>query len=122
MDSPKVSTSGKRASDALTTYDLAIVGGGILGLATAREFVLRHPGARVVLLEKEDRLALHQTGRNSGVIHSGIYYAPGSAKARSGRYEPQEFLMRTRTIEASSASAAASASGRVSNTPALSVP
>ena len=82
MDSPKVSTSGKRASDALTTYDLAIVGGGILGLATAREFVLRHPGARVVLLEKEDRLALHQTGRNSGVIHSGIYYAPGSAKAR----------------------------------------
>jgi len=66
----------------LTAYDLAIVGGGILGLATAREFVRRDPSARVVVLEKEDQLALHQTGRNSGVIHSGIYYTPGSAKAR----------------------------------------
>jgi L-2-hydroxyglutarate oxidase LhgO len=66
----------------LTTFDLAIVGGGILGLATGREFLRRDPSARVVVLEKEDRLSLHQTGRNSGVIHSGIYYAPGSAKAR----------------------------------------
>jgi L-2-hydroxyglutarate oxidase LhgO len=66
----------------LTTYDLAIVGGGILGLATGREFLNRHPRARVVMLEKENGLALHQSGRNSGVIHSGIYYAPGSAKAR----------------------------------------
>jgi L-2-hydroxyglutarate oxidase LhgO len=66
----------------LTAFDLAIVGGGILGLATGREFLRRDPSARVVVLEKEDRLSLHQTGRNSGVIHSGIYYAPGSAKAR----------------------------------------
>jgi len=66
----------------LTTYDLAIVGGGILGLAAGREFLRRNPSARVVVFEKEDGLALHQSGRNSGVIHSGIYYAPGSAKAR----------------------------------------
>jgi L-2-hydroxyglutarate oxidase LhgO len=66
----------------VTTYDLAIIGGGILGLATGREFLRRHPSARVVVLEKEDQIALHQTGRNSGVIHSGIYYTPGSAKAR----------------------------------------
>jgi L-2-hydroxyglutarate oxidase LhgO len=66
----------------LTTYDVAIVGGGILGLATARELLRREPTARVVILEKERELALHQTGRNSGVIHSGIYYKPGSAKAR----------------------------------------
>ena len=65
-----------------TTFDLAVVGGGILGLATAREALRRDPAARVVVLEKEDRLALHQTGRNSGVVHSGVYYAPGSAKAR----------------------------------------
>jgi (S)-2-hydroxyglutarate dehydrogenase len=64
------------------TYDLAIIGGGILGLATARESLRREPSARVVLIDKEDRLAQHQTGRNSGVIHSGIYYTPGSAKAR----------------------------------------
>jgi len=66
----------------VTRFDLAVVGGGILGLATAREFLRRQPSARVVVLEKEDRIAAHQTGRNSGVIHSGIYYAPGSAKAR----------------------------------------
>jgi L-2-hydroxyglutarate oxidase LhgO len=66
----------------LTTYDVAIIGGGILGLATARELLRREPAARVVILEKESELALHQTGRNSGVIHSGIYYKPGSAKAR----------------------------------------
>ena len=66
----------------MKTYDLAVIGGGILGLATGREFLRRNPAARVVVLEKEDQLALHQTGRNSGVIHSGIYYTPGSAKAR----------------------------------------
>jgi len=64
------------------TYDVAIIGGGILGLATAREVLKREPAARVVVLEAEERLALHQTARNSGVIHSGVYYAPGSAKAR----------------------------------------
>ena len=66
----------------MTLFDLVVVGGGILGLATAREFLQRQPSARVVVLEKEDRIASHQTGRNSGVIHSGIYYTPGSAKAR----------------------------------------
>ncbi len=62
--------------------DIAVVGGGIVGLATALALLDRHPGARVVVLEKEDRVAAHQSGRNSGVIHSGIYYPPGSRKAR----------------------------------------
>lgn len=60
---------------------MGVVGGGILGVAIARELVLRRPGTRVVLLEKEDRLAAHQTGHNSGVVHAGIYYKPGSLKA-----------------------------------------
>ncbi len=64
------------------TYDVAIVGGGIVGLATARALRERAPHARLVILEKEPKLASHQTGHNSGVIHSGIYYRPGSAKAR----------------------------------------
>lgn len=66
-------------------YDFAIVGGGIVGLATARELLLRHPGAKLLLLEKESAWAAHQSGRNSGVIHSGIYYKPGSLKAKLGR-------------------------------------
>ncbi|MGK2857820.1 MAG: L-2-hydroxyglutarate oxidase [Thermoanaerobaculia bacterium] len=66
-------------------YDFAIVGGGIVGLATARELLLRHPGKRLLLLEKEATWAAHQSGRNSGVIHSGIYYKPGSLKAKLGR-------------------------------------
>ncbi len=72
----------------MTRFDVAVIGAGILGLATARELVLRDPARRVVVLEKEDGPAAHQTGHNSGVIHSGLYYAPGSAKARlcvSGR-------------------------------------
>jgi L-2-hydroxyglutarate oxidase len=60
----------------------AVVGGGILGLATARELQRRHPRERVVVLEREPALARHQTGSNSGVAHAGIYYAPGSLKAR----------------------------------------
>ena len=64
------------------TYDLAIVGGGIVGLATARALRERAPDARLVILEKEPRVAGHQTGHNSGVIHSGIYYKPGSYKAK----------------------------------------
>ena len=60
---------------------VGVVGGGILGVAIARELVRRRPGTRVVLLEKEDRLAAHQTGHNSGVVHAGIYYRPGSLKA-----------------------------------------
>nr|WP_255638984.1 L-2-hydroxyglutarate oxidase [Deinococcus betulae] len=63
-------------------YDYAVVGGGIVGLATARALGRQHPGASIVLLEKEDGPAQHQTGRNSGVIHSGIYYTPGSLKAQ----------------------------------------
>lgn len=64
------------------TYDLAIIGAGILGLGTAREVLLRHPDLRLVVLEKEPEIGVHQTGHNSGVIHSGIYYAPGSLKAK----------------------------------------
>ena len=66
----------------MRTFDLAVVGGGILGIASAREALSRHPGWSVALLEKEDGLARHQTGHNSGVIHTGLYYAPGSLKAR----------------------------------------
>lgn len=60
---------------------IGVVGGGIVGLAVAREVGRRRPGTRVVVFEKEDRLGVHQTGHNSGVAHAGIYYAPGSLKA-----------------------------------------
>ncbi|HEU4354807.1 MAG TPA: FAD-dependent oxidoreductase, partial [Actinomycetota bacterium] len=63
-------------------YDVAIVGGGIVGLATAYRLLERRPGLRLTVVEKERDLALHQSGRNSGVIHAGLYYAPGSRKAR----------------------------------------
>jgi (S)-2-hydroxyglutarate dehydrogenase len=62
--------------------DVVVVGAGILGLATAVELARRLPGRRVVVLEKESEIALHQTGRNSCVVHSGVYYPPGSLKAR----------------------------------------
>ncbi|HEY2920901.1 MAG TPA: L-2-hydroxyglutarate oxidase [Candidatus Binatia bacterium] len=62
-------------------YDLAIIGGGILGLATALKIAAAHPKVRLLILEKEAQLARHQTGNNSGVIHSGLYYRPGSLKA-----------------------------------------
>lgn len=64
------------------SYDVAIVGGGIIGLATALQLTRQHPGCRLAVIEKEEELATHQTGHNSGVIHSGIYYKPGSQKAR----------------------------------------
>src|SRR5258706_7726070 len=64
------------------SYDIAVIGGGILGLATARALNERAPRARLVVLEKEAKLATHQTGNNSGVIHAGIYYKPGSYKAK----------------------------------------
>lgn len=64
-------------------HDVVVVGAGIVGLATARALLRAEPGRRVLVLDKEDRIAAHQTGRNSGVIHSGIYYAPGSEKARA---------------------------------------
>lgn len=60
---------------------IGIVGAGIVGLATGRDIALRRPGTRVVVLEKEQDVAVHQTGHNSGVVHAGIYYAPGSLKA-----------------------------------------
>ncbi len=63
-------------------YDLAIIGGGIVGLSTAMAIGKRFPQARIVVLEKESKWAYHQTGNNSGVIHSGIYYKPGSFKAK----------------------------------------
>src|SRR5215472_12422100 len=59
-----------------------IVGGGIVGLATAYRLAGRCPGVRITLLEKEDAVGRHQTGHNSGVLHSGLYYKPGSVKAR----------------------------------------
>jgi len=63
-------------------YDVVVVGGGIVGLATAYQLAVRRPGVRLLVLEKEPRLAGHQTGHNSGVIHTGLYYRPGSRKAR----------------------------------------
>ncbi len=63
-------------------YDFAVVGGGLVGLATARALLARNPGTSLVLLEKEEQVAAHQSGRNSGVLHSGIYYEPGSLKAQ----------------------------------------
>jgi (S)-2-hydroxyglutarate dehydrogenase len=66
-------------------FDCAVIGGGIVGLATAVAIGKKFPGAKIVVLEKEASLASHQTGRNSGVIHSGIYYKPGSFKARFAR-------------------------------------
>ena len=64
-------------------YDVAIIGGGIIGLSTAMQLVRRYPsGSRIAVVEKETELAVHQTGHNSGVIHSGIYYRPGSRKSQ----------------------------------------
>jgi (S)-2-hydroxyglutarate dehydrogenase len=65
-----------------TRCDLAVIGGGIVGLAVARELLRRHPHATVSVLEREATIATHQTGHNSGVIHAGVYYTPGSLKAR----------------------------------------
>ncbi len=61
---------------------VAVVGGGIVGLAVARELALRHDGIAVTVFEKEDRVAAHQSGHNSGVVHAGVYYRPGSLKAQ----------------------------------------
>jgi L-2-hydroxyglutarate oxidase len=63
-------------------YDFAIIGGGIVGLSTAMALGKRYPNAKILVLEKESKWAFHQTGNNSGVIHSGIYYKPGSFKAK----------------------------------------
>jgi 2-hydroxyglutarate dehydrogenase len=70
------------SAPAPASCDLAVVGGGIVGLAVARELTRRHPRASVCLLERESELASHQTGHSSGVVHAGVYYRPGSLKAR----------------------------------------
>ena len=75
-----------------TTCDLLIIGGGIVGLATARALLQARPQARLVVVEKESSLAQHQTGRNSGVIHSGLYYRPGSLKAKTCRQGYDQLL------------------------------
>ena len=78
----------------MPTSDLIVIGGGIVGLATAYKYQRRFPGRSCLLLEKEPELAAHQTGRNSGVLHSGIYYKPGSLKAkncREGKLAMEEF-------------------------------
>jgi L-2-hydroxyglutarate oxidase len=75
-------------------YDIIIIGGGIVGLATALKLIETRPGLKIALLEKEDGLAKHQTGNNSGVIHAGVYYRPGSLKAincRNGYKQLIEF-------------------------------
>ncbi|XP_030174917.1 L-2-hydroxyglutarate dehydrogenase, mitochondrial isoform X2 [Lynx canadensis] len=64
------------------SFDVVVIGGGIVGLASARALILRHPALSIGVLEKEKDLAIHQTGHNSGVIHSGIYYKPESLKAK----------------------------------------
>ena len=76
-------------------YDIIIVGGGIVGLATAYKLTIQHPTKTILVLEKEKEVAAHQTGHNSGVIHSGIYYKPGSYKAIKcveGRRELMSFV------------------------------
>ena len=67
------------------TYDYAIIGGGIVGLATAMKLSQMLPSAKITVIEKESSWAYHQTGNNSGVIHSGVYYKPGSFKAKFSR-------------------------------------
>lgn len=69
----------------MKSYDLVIVGAGIIGLAAAREWMERHPGSRVLVLEKESGVAQHSSGRNSGVLHAGFYYSADSLKARFTR-------------------------------------
>ena len=66
-------------------YDVAVIGGGIVGLALADAWLARHPGSSVLVLDKEERLAEHASGRNSGVLHAGFYYAPDSLKAQLTR-------------------------------------
>ena len=78
----------------MPTTDIVIIGGGIIGLATAYQLTRSHPNKSILLIEKEATLAFHQTGRNSGVLHTGIYYRPGSLRAqncRAGKQAMEEF-------------------------------
>ncbi|MGB0355637.1 MAG: FAD-dependent oxidoreductase, partial [Opitutales bacterium] len=75
-------------------FDICIIGGGIVGLATAYQLSKKHPKLKLAVLEKETSLAKHQTGHNSGVLHTGIYYKPGSLKAincRNGKKAMEQF-------------------------------
>ena len=77
-----------------STFDIIVIGGGLVGLATAFKIQKKSPKKKILILEKEKDLALHQSGRNSGVIHSGLYYKTGSLRAKncvSGRRELVEF-------------------------------
>src|SRR6059036_260670 len=74
--------TGAAGADPTGDCDIAIVGAGIVGLAVARELLVRRPHRTVRVLEQESQVGFHQTGHNSGVIHAGIYYAPGSLKAQ----------------------------------------
>ena len=88
MERDSIEYRGARAESRNADADVAIIGGGIVGLATGYQLARQFPDKKIVLFEKEAALAEHQTGRNSGVIHSGIYYKPGSLKAvncREGR-------------------------------------
>ncbi len=81
----------------MKSADIVIIGGGIIGLASAYNLLNLYPQKRITLIEKEPELALHQSGRNSGVLHAGIYYRPGSLKAdncRTGKIAMQEFCAR----------------------------
>ena len=74
--------------------DIIIIGGGIVGLATAYQFSRTYPRLSVTVLEKETEVAQHQTGHNSGVLHTGVYYKPGSLKAKNcqeGKRRMEEF-------------------------------
>ena len=64
-------------------FDISIIGGGIVGLSTAYKLQSKYPNLKIAIIEKENSLAYHQTGRNSGVIHSGLYYKPGSFRAKN---------------------------------------
>jgi L-2-hydroxyglutarate oxidase len=92
---PSTAVGDPAPSDApAARADVVVVGGGIVGLATAYRLLERRPGLRLVLLEREPDLARHQTGHNSGVLHAGLYYAPGSLKARlcrEGKAELEAF-------------------------------
>ncbi len=74
------------------TFDYVVVGGGIVGSATAYKLSLKFPSKKIALIEKEAQLGNHQTGRNSGVIHSGIYYKPGSLKAENCRIGREQLV------------------------------
>ena len=93
----RLDSRGRLSLRELMTYDIAVIGGGIVGLSFAMQAAERFPGLRIVVLEKEAGVARHQTGHNSGVIHSGVYYKAGSLKARlcvAGAREMVEFCSR----------------------------